>query len=444
MKKIEWIAIDLDGTLIDSTEVLFRVYKNFLKEFGCKGTRKEFNRLNGPKLKEIISFLMKKYSIKEKKSYLINKYTKKMEFEYRNTIKVKNGAKKFLDFLEKNGYKIGLVTSSSKKNTNLVLKRNKLLKYFSIIISGDDVKKSKPNPEIYRLFYKKIRVNKKKILVIEDSRNGYLSAKNANLECIKIKKFSDVIKQLSKTNNVPYEIISSKKIYLKLDRKNENISKKKKIQIDTTWKNEQKKRTVKLFNSKVLNLKSMKKETRKILMNVNFVDYKNIITDRINPSINLNYKQIGISGIITINDGNKIFTLIAKRSKNNTEYPSHLELVPSGNLDESIKDNHGKINYKEKLIEELKEETGICKNNIKDILEIGIVKDNKNSVYDICCLIKISSKKQIIKKQIKKTKEYSKPQFINIEELERRILCNKEKIVPTSLGIIELFLKNIK
>ena len=115
MKKIEWIAIDLDGTLIDSTEVLFRVYKNFLKEFGCKGTRKEFNRLNGPKLKEIISFLMKKYSIKEKKSYLINKYTKKMEFEYRNTIKVKNGAKKFLDFLEKNGYKIGLVTSSSKK-----------------------------------------------------------------------------------------------------------------------------------------------------------------------------------------------------------------------------------------------------------------------------------------------------------------------------------------
>ena len=46
MKKFEWVAIDLDGTLIDSTEVLFRTYKKFLKELGCKGTRTEFNKLN--------------------------------------------------------------------------------------------------------------------------------------------------------------------------------------------------------------------------------------------------------------------------------------------------------------------------------------------------------------------------------------------------------------
>ena len=64
MKKIEWVAIDLDGTLIDSTEILFGVYKKFLKEFGHIGTKTEFNKLNGPRLREIISILMRKYNSK--------------------------------------------------------------------------------------------------------------------------------------------------------------------------------------------------------------------------------------------------------------------------------------------------------------------------------------------------------------------------------------------
>ncbi len=441
MKKFEWVAIDLDGTLIDSTEVLFRTYKKFLKELGCKGTRTEFNKLNGPKLKEIISYLIKKYNLKQKKSDLINNYAKKMEFEYKNTIKVKNGARKFLDFLEKNGYKIGLVTSSSKKNTQLILKKNKLLRYFSIIVTGDDVKKSKPNPEIYKIFWKKTNTSKKEILVVEDSINGYMSAKNANLQCIKIKKISDVTKKLSKINNSPYDIISSKNISLKINEKKEQISKNKKMQINTVWKNEQRNRNVKLFNSRVLNLKSIKKESKKISINANFVDYKNIITDRIDPVINLNYRQIGISGLITIIDNGEIFTLLAKRSKNNTEYPEHFEFVPSGNLDASIKNEHGEINYKNKLLEELEEETGISKDNVKDVFEIGVVKDNKNLVYDICCLIKINSNKEIIKKQIKKTTEYSNLQFIKIKEFEKRKFNKKDKFVPTSLGIMKLFLK---
>jgi len=441
MKKIEWVAIDLDGTLIDSTEILFGVYKKFLKEFGHIGTKTEFNKLNGPRLREIISILMRKYNIKEKKSLLIDNYSKRMEFEYRNTIKLKDDARKFLDFLKENHYKIGLVTSSSKKNTKLILKRNKLSGYFSVIISGDDVKKSKPEPEIYELFWKKTKTNKEKILVIEDSMSGYLSAKNAGLQCVKIKKFSGVIKKLSKVNKISYEITPTKKIYLKLENEKEKISKNKKREINMVWKNEQKKRNVKLFNSKVLNLKSIKNEPRRIVLSANFVDYKNIITDRIDSSINLNYQQIGVSGIIIITDNNEVFTLIAKRSKNNTEYPNYFELVPSGNLDKSVKNEHGKINYKEKLLEELLEEIGISEDYVKNISEIGIIRDNKNSVYDICCIIKINSKKDIIEKQIKKTDEYYNLEFIKIKELEKRKLKTKVKFVPTSLGIMELFKK---
>ena len=55
MKRFEWIVFDLDGTIIDSTNELYKIYKLFLKEFGFNGSKTEFNRLNGPKLEEIIS-----------------------------------------------------------------------------------------------------------------------------------------------------------------------------------------------------------------------------------------------------------------------------------------------------------------------------------------------------------------------------------------------------
>ncbi len=59
--------------------------------------------------------------------------------------------------------------------------------FFNIIISGDDVKNSKPNPEIYNLCLSKTKSKKDKILVLEDSKNGYESAVAAGLDCKIIK-----------------------------------------------------------------------------------------------------------------------------------------------------------------------------------------------------------------------------------------------------------------
>ena len=52
MNKFKCIVFDLDGTLVDSTSHLFNVYKQFLKKYGHIGTKKDFEKLNGPKLKK--------------------------------------------------------------------------------------------------------------------------------------------------------------------------------------------------------------------------------------------------------------------------------------------------------------------------------------------------------------------------------------------------------
>src|SRR5271166_2066937 len=55
------LFLDLDGTLADSLGVLRRVYFCFLREFNQEGSDAEFDRLNGPKLSEIVGALQKKY-----------------------------------------------------------------------------------------------------------------------------------------------------------------------------------------------------------------------------------------------------------------------------------------------------------------------------------------------------------------------------------------------
>ena len=443
MKKFEWIVLDLDGTIIDSTNELYEIYKTFLKEFKFKGTKNEFNRLNGPKLEDIISTLKKKYNIKVKKSDLLRHYNKKIQFAYQNKITLKKNARNLLEYLEKKQYKIGLVTSSSRKNTNLVLKKNKIFKYFSLIICGDDVKRAKPHPDIYKLFLTKINSDKKKVMVIEDSKNGFESAKMAGLECLKIKELVSLIKKLSEIDDVPYQIFDSKKINIKIVKFNDKISTSQKKKIEVVWTKQQKNRKKKLFNSKVLNLKSIQQNKKQISLAANFVDYKHIIADRNEPSIRLRLKQIGTSGLILVNDRKNKYTLFAKRSKNNAEYPGYFELVPSGNLDYFSKQNNKNLDYKSKLLEELEEEIGINKNQVKEIFEICVVKDKINSVYDICCIIKLRVSKSVAMKNIRKTAEYTTPKFVKIKDIPEFITRHNKNIVPTTLGLLEYYsLKN--
>ena len=107
------------------------------------------------------------------------------------------------------------------------------------------------------------------------------------------------------------------------------------------------------------------------------------------------------------------------------------------------KQNNKNLDYKSKLLEELEEEIGINKNQVKEIFEICVVKDKINSVYDICCIIKLRVSKSIAMKNIRKTAEYTTPKFVKIKDIPEFITRHNKNIVPTTLGLLEYYsLKN--
>jgi len=443
MNKFKCIVFDLDGTLIDTNPLLFNAYKSFLKKYDYVGTKKEFELLNGPKLDQIITYLKKKYTLKPSRFKLKKHYDDQIKKIYQTKIGLNDGVVHLLNFLKLNGYVIGLATSNSKKYTTSVLIKNNLVDYFSFFVYGDDVVIAKPNPEIYKICIKRSGFQKNEILVIEDSKNGFDSAKNAGLSCKKTIKFKLLENWLSKNNISPkYEIIESKSCIVTVKPSKNIISPNIQKRINQTWIKLQKNRKVKFSNDKVLILNSFIIKKGINYISTQFVDYKSIISNKFNPKINLNFNQIGISGMILFKNNNSYYTIFSKRNKNTTEYPNYLELVPSGHIDQkSIIDKFLKFNSN--LINEFIEETNLNNKFIKKILFLCIIRDKQNLVYDICNIIELSINKNIILKHWKSS-EYSKPIFVPISLLPKFIEKNHKNMVPTSIGIIDCYLRKNK
>ena len=98
-----------------------------------------------------------------------------------------------------------MAIGSSSKNTKYILEKLDLLSFFDVIVDGNDITHSKPNPEVFLKAAKGLKVNPKSTYVVEDAVSGIEAAKSggfipiaigsASLSCnaqIIIKEFSDL------------------------------------------------------------------------------------------------------------------------------------------------------------------------------------------------------------------------------------------------------------
>jgi len=182
--KFNWVFFDLDGTLADSIPTLYRIYTEFLAQFGIKGTKAEFSALNGPSMMEIVTFLKSKYKLTDSVSSLMELYKNRIMQSYKYYVKPVKGSKAVLEVLRNNGYKIMLVTSSNKEISFEFIKTQKWDKYFNDYVFGNEIKRSKPDPEIYWKAISKASVSLDAIVVVEDSLNGIISANHTGAKVI--------------------------------------------------------------------------------------------------------------------------------------------------------------------------------------------------------------------------------------------------------------------
>ena len=94
------------------------------------------------------------------------------------------GAVELIRALHAAGIPLALATSSWSVVMETVLDRFGIRSCFQSVLSGGDLPKSKPDPAIYRISARRLGVEPERCVVLEDTKNGILAAKNAGMYCI--------------------------------------------------------------------------------------------------------------------------------------------------------------------------------------------------------------------------------------------------------------------
>ncbi|MFA6295995.1 MAG: HAD family phosphatase [Patescibacteria group bacterium] len=181
------IIFDMNGVIINDEAIHELAFKEVCKKYNIILTSQGYKDLCMGKTDEQgFIEIIKKYKLDNVKiSNLVEqKSTKYLELIPKN-IKSYPGVIDLIKKLHKK-FILALASSSSRQEIEMVLNYFKIKKLFKIIISADDISKSKPDPEPYLLTTKKINQKPENCLVIEDSKSGIMSAKRAGMKCIAI------------------------------------------------------------------------------------------------------------------------------------------------------------------------------------------------------------------------------------------------------------------
>jgi beta-phosphoglucomutase family hydrolase len=188
MLVIKGVIFDMDGVLIDSEPMHYKVFMQYAKEFlSLEIASEEYNSFIGSTNTHMFTFLKDKYNLKQAVSDMAKEYDQKIEeflLSTNETIAPIDGVDVLVSQLYKENIKLAVASSSEKNRIDIVIDMFGMDKYFSAKISGQQVKHSKPAPDIFLLAAKTLGLDPEECAVIEDSKNGVAAAKAAGMKCI--------------------------------------------------------------------------------------------------------------------------------------------------------------------------------------------------------------------------------------------------------------------
>lgn len=182
---MNYIIFDMDGVLLDSEPMHQEIiYETFQLE-GIPFDKAYIQTLTGmsafPMWEKVKRDAQRSESVEE-----LIKFHRDYFFKRLPKVKVPlvPHVKDVLEKFKNEGKHLSLASSSGRKLIDIFTQQTNIAHYFEVIMSGDDVKYSKPNPEIFLKVAQWYGLPAGQFTVIEDSTNGVKAAKSANMKCI--------------------------------------------------------------------------------------------------------------------------------------------------------------------------------------------------------------------------------------------------------------------
>lgn len=184
MGRIKAIITDFDGTLVNTFNANFYAYHEAFKQYGYELTRDQYKECYGLRYDAFCD----KMSIKQDDRKLIKELKKKIYPDFFDYLTINQN---LLTFIRAShilyGVKTCIASTATKENLYNVLKYFEIEDAFDIIITGENVSKGKPDPEVYLKAMNVLECEPDEAIVFEDSVVGCEAAENAGLNYIKVK-----------------------------------------------------------------------------------------------------------------------------------------------------------------------------------------------------------------------------------------------------------------
>ncbi|MBR1931722.1 MAG: pseudouridine synthase [Lachnospiraceae bacterium] len=182
MKQKEAVIFDLDGTLVDSMWMWRDIDIAYLGRFGISLPEDLQNCIEGMSFHETAVYFKERFKLADSLEQIKSDWNRMAWDKYMKEVPLKPGVLGFLQKCKERGIRLGIATSNSRDLIDNIVRVHGLDDYFSCIMTGCEVGKGKPAPDIYLAVAKRLGVSPDKCLVFEDIIPGIQAGLSAGME----------------------------------------------------------------------------------------------------------------------------------------------------------------------------------------------------------------------------------------------------------------------
>ena len=178
---IDAVIFDMDGSLVDSMWLWKSIDIEYLGRYGIPLPEDLQSRIEGMSFSETAVYFKEHFDIPDSLEEIKASWNRMAWDKYMNEVPLKPGIPEFLNGCRENGIKLGIATSNSRELVENVAEVHNLRTYFTSIVTGCDVARGKPSPDIYLEVARQLEVVPARCLVFEDIVPGILAGKHAGM-----------------------------------------------------------------------------------------------------------------------------------------------------------------------------------------------------------------------------------------------------------------------
>jgi beta-phosphoglucomutase len=191
------VIFDMDGVLIDSYRAHFESWRRVAAENSREYTEEQFAAGFGRTSREVIAEQWRGEVLSDEQIAAIDQ---RKEWLFReiigNDFPAMDGAGELIESLVRGGFRVAVGSSGPAENVRLAIDRLGIGGLLSATVTGDDVRRGKPDPQVFLIAAERMRVPSARCVVVEDAPVGVEAARRGGMRAIALASTGRTVEQL--------------------------------------------------------------------------------------------------------------------------------------------------------------------------------------------------------------------------------------------------------